>query len=100
MSAQAPVDAWIARDSIPFTLDSPPSFDCAVDRILSSLGDAVELLGIGEALHGNEEILLVRNRLFQRLGEAHGYSAVVIEVTSPQARAINDYVQGLRTAED
>src|SRR5205823_1390755 len=32
--------------------------------------------------------------------KGHGYSAVVIEVTSPQARAINDYVVGARPAED
>src|SRR5437763_1704453 len=100
MSAQTTLDAWIARDAIPFSIDSPVSIDGAVDRIIGSLGDSVELLGIGEALHGSEEILLVRNRLFQRLVEAHGYSAVVIEVTSPQARAINDYVLGARQAED
>jgi len=100
MSAQTTLDAWIARDAIPFSIDSPVSIDGAVDRIIGSLGDSVELLGIGEALHGSEEILLVRNRLFQRLVEAHGYSAVVIEVTSPQARAIDDYVLGARQAED
>ena len=100
MSAQITLDAWIARDAIPFTIDSPVSIDGAVDRIVGSPGDSVELLGIGEALHGSEEILLVRNRVFQRLVKAHGYSAVVIEVTSPQARAINDYVLGARQAED
>ena len=100
MSTQTALDAWIARDAIPFTIDSPVSIDGAVDRIVGSLGDSVELLGIGEALHGSEEILLVRNRLFQRLVKAHGYSAIVIEVTSPQARAINDYVLGARQAED
>jgi erythromycin esterase-like protein len=100
MPAQATLDAWIARDAIPFTIDSPVSIDGAADRIVGSLGDSVELLGIGEALHGSEEILLVRNRLFQRLVKAHGYSAVVIEVTSPQARAIDDYVLGARQAED
>jgi erythromycin esterase len=100
MSAPITLDAWIARDAIPFTIDSPVSIDGAVDRIAGSLGDSVDLLGIGEALHGSEEILLVRNRLFQRLVEAHGYSAVVIEVTSPQARAINDYVVGARPVED
>jgi erythromycin esterase len=100
MPAQTTLDAWIARDAIPFTLDSPLSIDGAVDRIVGSLGDAVEVLGLGEALHGSEEILLVRNRLFQRLVQAHGYSAVVLEVTSPQARAINDYVLGARQAED
>ena len=100
MSAQTTLDAWIARDAIPFSIDSPVSIDGAVDRIIGSLGDSVELLGIGEALHGSEEILLVRNRLFQRLVEAHGYTAVVIEVTSPQARAIDDYVLGARKVED
>lgn len=100
MSAQTTLDTWIARDAIPFTIESPASIDGAVDRIVGSLGDALELLGIGEALHGSEEILLVRNRLFQRLVKEHGYSAVVIEVTSPQARAINDYVLGARQVED
>src|SRR5438552_1036484 len=100
MSARTTLDAWIARDAIPFTIDSPVSIDGAVDRIVGSLGDAVELLGIGEALHGSEEVLLVRNRLFQRLVQAHGYSAVVLEVSWPQARAINDYVLGARQAED
>ena len=100
MPAQTTLDAWIARDAIPFTLNSPGSIDGAVDRIAASLGDSVELLGIGEALHGSEEILLLRNRLFQRLAQAHGYSAVVLEVTSPPARAINDYVLGARPADD
>jgi erythromycin esterase-like protein len=100
MSARTTLDAWIARDAIPFAVDSPDSVDGAADRIAGSLGDAVDLLGIGEALHGSEEILRVRNRLFQRLVQAHGYSAVVLEVTSPQARAINDYVLGARPAAD
>jgi erythromycin esterase len=100
MSAHTTLDAWIARDAIPLSIDSPVSINGAVDRIVGSLGDAVELLGIGEALHGSEEILLLRNRLFQRLVQAHGYRAVVLEVSSPQAHAINDYVLGARPAED
>jgi erythromycin esterase-like protein len=34
------------------------------------------LLGFGEALHGREELLVLRNHLFHRLVEAHGYSAM------------------------
>jgi erythromycin esterase-like protein len=30
----------------------------------------VELLGFGEALHGGDDILILRNRLFERLVEA------------------------------
>ena len=67
MSSHATLDDWIARDAIPFTLDSPASIDAGVDRVMRSLGDSIELLGLGEALHGSEEILLLRNRLFERL---------------------------------
>jgi erythromycin esterase-like protein len=94
------VDAWIARDAVPFALGTPGSLDAATDRVIAGLGPEVELLGLGEALHGSEEILLIRNRVFQRLVEKHGYSAVVIEVTSPQARAIDEYVLGEREPSD
>lgn len=90
----ATLDDWIARDSIPFSVDSPETFDTAVDRLMASLGDSVELLGFGEALHGGEEILILRNRLFQRLVEAHGYSAIAIESSFPRARIVNEYVAG------
>jgi erythromycin esterase len=100
MTTRTGLDAWIAREAIPFSMNSPVSIDGAVDRIVGALGKSVELLGLGEALHGSEEILLVRNRLFQHLVARHGYSTVVIEVTSLQARAINEYVAGARPAED
>lgn len=61
---------------------------------MASLDDSVELLGFGEALHGGEEILMLRNRLFQRLVERHGYSAIAIESSFPRARLVNDYVAG------
>jgi erythromycin esterase-like protein len=44
-----------------------------VDTMMASLGDSVELLGFGEALHGGEDMLILRNRLFERLVTAHGY---------------------------
>jgi erythromycin esterase len=61
---------------------------------MTGLGDAVELLGFGEALHGGEEILTLRNRLFRRLVEEHGYSAIAIESSFPRARIVNEYVGG------
>ncbi len=100
MSSHATLDDWMARDAIPFSLDSPESIDAGVDRVMRSLGETLQLLGFGEALHGSEEILVVRNRVFQRLVQAHGYSAVVLEVTSPQARVMNDYVLRLRSPAD
>jgi hypothetical protein len=55
----------------------------AVDTVIASLGESVDLLGFGEALHGGEDILILRNRLFQRLVEAHGYSAIATESSFP-----------------
>jgi erythromycin esterase len=62
--------------------------------VIASLGDSVELLGFGEALHGGKDILILRNRLFQRMVEAHGYSAIAIESSFPRARVVNEYVVG------
>jgi erythromycin esterase len=90
----ATLDDWIAREATPFSVDSPRTFNAAVDKVIASLGDSVELLGFGEALHGGEDILILRNRLFQRLVEAHGYSAIAIESSFPQARVVNEYVAG------
>jgi erythromycin esterase-like protein len=90
----ATLDEWIEREAIPFSLDSPSVFSAAVDSMVAALGDAVDLLGFGEALHGSEELLILRNRLFQRLVEAHGYSAIAIESSFPRGRVTNEYVLG------
>jgi erythromycin esterase-like protein len=90
----ATLDEWIAHEALPFSLKSPSSFNAAVDEVIAALGDDVELLGFGEALHGGEELLVLRNRLFQRLVEAHGYRAIAIESSFPRAGDVNDYVAG------
>ncbi len=90
----ATLDEWIAREAIPFSVDSPATFQAGVAKVVTSLGDAVELLGFGEALHGGEDLLILRNRLFQRLAEAHGYSAIAVESSFPRARLVNEFVAG------
>ncbi len=91
---QATLDNWIRHEAIPFSVDSPETFNAAVDKVIASLGDPVELLGVGEALHGGEDILILRNRIFQRLAEAHGYSAIAVESSFPRGRVVNEYVAG------
>jgi len=49
-----------------------PRQNSSLERLVASLDDSLELLGFGEALHGGEDLLLLRNRLFQRLVETHG----------------------------
>ncbi|HZQ06758.1 MAG TPA: erythromycin esterase family protein [Anaerolineae bacterium] len=90
----ATLDVWIAREAIPFSVDSPESFNAAVDRVVGALGDSVELLGMGEALHGGLDIFQFRNRLFQRLVEAHGFSAIALESSFPRGRVVNEYIMG------
>src|SRR6266581_7495380 len=90
----ATLDDWIAHEAIPFSLDSRPDFNAAVDQVIDALGDAVALLGFGEALHGGEELLVLRNQLFQRLVEASGYSAIAIESSFPRGPIVNEYVLG------
>jgi len=90
----ATLDGWIAHEAIPFSVDSPETLNAAADKTIASLGDSVELLGFGEALHSGEDILILRNRLFERLVAAHGYSAIAIESSFPSAQVVNEYVAG------
>lgn len=85
---------WIAHAALPFSVDAPDTVDAAIDAMITALDDAVELLGFGEALHGGEAILSLRNRLFQRLVEAHGYSAIAIESSFPRGQIVNEYIAG------
>jgi erythromycin esterase-like protein len=85
---------WAAQEAIPFSLDALEDFDAAVDQMIALVGDSVELLGFGEALHGGKDFLLLRNRLFQRLVEAHGYSATAVESSFPRAHGVNEYIAG------
>jgi erythromycin esterase-like protein len=92
--SDASLSEWIARESIPFSPDQPESFNAAVDRLMTSIGESVELVGIGEPMHGCEDFLRLRNRFFQRLVEAHGFSAIAIESSFPRGFLVNDYVAG------
>ena len=85
---------WIAHEAIPFSIDAPETFNAAIDTVIASSGNTVELFGFGEALHGGEDILILRNRLFRRLVEAHGYSAIAVESSFPRSHAVNEYIAG------
>ncbi|WP_370575320.1 erythromycin esterase family protein [Methanomethylovorans sp.] len=88
------LDQWIRQEAISFSVDSSETFNASIDKLMASLDGSVELLGFGEALHGGEDILILRNRLFQRLVEKHGYSAIAIESSFPRARVVNEYIAG------
>ena len=93
------LDDWARREAIPFNPVSDQSFDSAVDRMVAAMGKSVELIGLGEPMHGAAEFQVLRNRLFQRLVEAHGFSAIAIESSFPRGRAVNELVNGANTAD-
>ena len=88
------LEDWVRHESIPFSLDSSKIFNASIDKVIGSLDSSVKLLGFGEALHGGEAILILRNRLFQHLVEKHGYSAIAIESSFPRGRIVNEYING------
>jgi erythromycin esterase len=92
-ATHASLDDWITHDVIPFSVQSPATLNAAVDRMIATLGDSVELLGFGEALHGGEDILILRNRMFERLVEAHGYSAIAVESSFPRGHVVDEFVR-------
>ena len=92
LSARFPsIDEWLAGEAILF---SDTDFGTPVDRMMSSLDKDVSVLGLGEPLHGGDEFLTLRNRLFERLVESHGFSAITLEITDMRARLVNEYVAG------
>jgi erythromycin esterase-like protein len=95
-SVRRSLDAWISQEAIEFSLDSPVSIDAAIDKVIAASGDGVELLGFGEAMHGSGEMLILRNRIFERLAQGHGYSAIAVESSFTRGPVTNDYVAGRR----
>ncbi len=88
------IEDWIRKDAVSFSLDSSAETDATIDKVVASLGEQVQLLGLGEAVHGAEDILILRNHMFQRLVTKHGYSAFALESTFPKAHVVDDYING------
>ena len=88
------LEEWILAEAVPFSLDSPEALNYAIDEAITRLGGRLRLLGFGEALHGSGDLLLLRNRLFSRLVERHGFSAIAIESSFPRGRLVDEYIAG------
>ena len=85
---------WIAQDALSLDLTDSDQLDRDLDRWMTALGPDVRVLGMGEPLHGGEAFLQLRNRLFQRLAGAHGFSAIALESSYPKGVMLNAYVNG------
>ncbi|MBT9589000.1 protein-L-isoaspartate(D-aspartate) O-methyltransferase [bacterium] len=63
------------------------------DRWLKRVGDARVVL-LGEASHGTAEFYRMRARLTRELIERKGFTLVAVEADWPDARLVDNYVQG------
>lgn len=94
MSTNQTLADWVTQDGILFSIDSIDSFNNATDKFMASLDDSVKIIALGEALHGGEGFLMLRNKLFKRLVGVHGFSAIAIESSFPKGHIVNEYVNG------
>lgn len=76
---------------LPFTADDAgPAFA----KLLHSLPTRPSLLGLGEAMHGEEALLRLRNQVFRHLVEREGYRSIAIESDCLAALAVDAFVAG------
>ncbi|HEY0340276.1 MAG TPA: erythromycin esterase family protein [Steroidobacteraceae bacterium] len=61
--------------------------------LLSIVGDA-RVFALGEPGHGAHEPLALRNRMFEYLVEHGGFTAVAIETSFTESRALHEFVAG------
>lgn len=59
-----------------------------------TIPENVEIVGLGEATHGNVEFQELKLEVFKKLVEDYGYSAFALEADFGDCLAANEYVQG------
>lgn len=92
------LEEWLTKESIPFSLNSTTSLHAAIDKLFPSLDKSINILGLGEPLHGGKDFLNLRNNIFKYLVKEYNYSAIAIESSFPKSWIINEYVHGRGTA--
>ncbi|WP_329084838.1 MULTISPECIES: erythromycin esterase family protein [unclassified Streptosporangium] len=88
MAADAPVrdDAWA------FAGENAADLGAAITRLLRSLPARPRLLGLGEAMHGEETLPRLRNEVFRHLVEHEGYRSIALESDCLAGLTVDAYV--------
>jgi erythromycin esterase-like protein len=86
------INDWIEREAV----EAAPNEPAGLDQLIGLVDNSIEMLGIGEPMHGDEAFLRLRNSLFRRLVETRGYSAIAVESSYPRGRIANEFVMGHR----
>ena len=88
------IDEWIKNEAVSFSFEKNKSLHGTFDRAIKLLNEGAEMIGFGEALHGGEEILILRNRLFKWLVKNYDFRVIALESGFPEGMQVNDYVTG------
>jgi erythromycin esterase len=96
LGAQATPDAfvrWARAHAKPLaTVESRQSSTDLVP--FRAIVGSARVVAIGEPIHGAHEPLAFRNRLFRYLVEREGFTAIAIESSLPDSRAVDAFVSG------
>ena len=85
---------WLEEEALTFSLRDPEVFVDAMDRMVEALPESTRLLALGQPLYHTNEFLVLRNQLFQRLVQAHDYTAIALDTGLARAREVDDFVKG------
>lgn len=85
--------AWARSAAIPLHGAGPSMTKGDLARLAAAIGPA-RVVALGEPGHGAQQPLAFRNRLFRYLVRHEGVTAIALETSFTESRAIDDFVMG------
>ncbi|HJS89796.1 MAG TPA: erythromycin esterase family protein [Steroidobacteraceae bacterium] len=85
--------AWARSAAIPLHGLGPATTHGDLARLATTVGPA-RVVALGEPGHGAQQPLAFRNRLFRYLVKHDGVTAIALETSFTESRAIDDFVMG------
>lgn len=83
---------WVTKHAVPLKTIEPGGDASDLQAVTAVVGPSVRVIGLGESLHDQHELLTLRNRLFAYLVEHHGVTAYAGETPFTTATRVDDYV--------
>ncbi|MBV6699967.1 erythromycin esterase family protein [Kitasatospora aureofaciens] len=71
-----------------------PLSDAALDELAEKLAASTTIVGLGESTRFSRETFRVRDQLFRRLVERHGFRALAVQDSAGVAAGLDKYVRG------
>jgi erythromycin esterase len=85
--------AWAGSAAIPLRGAESPGEDTDLVPLARAIGSA-RVVALGEPGHGAQEPLALRNRLFEYLVQHDGITAIALETSFTESRALEQFVLG------